>query len=60
MKTKLTIVVDGGNVQGVFTDNPEIEVTIIDHDNLRENHDHTERENIELDAVRGLREIITK
>lgn len=57
-QTKVTIVVDGGNVQGVFSNDPAIQVTLIDHDNLREEHDSTERENIELDAVHGLREII--
>jgi hypothetical protein len=60
MKTKLTIIVDGGNVQGVYSNDPDIEVTLIDHDNLREEHDRTERENIESDAVDGLREVIIK
>jgi hypothetical protein len=58
--TKVTIVVNGGNVQGVFSNDPAIEVTLVDHDNLREEHDRTERENIELDAIRGLREILIK
>jgi len=60
MKTKLTIIVEGGNVQGVFSNDPSMEVTVIDHDNLREEHDRTERENIEANAVAGLQELITQ
>ncbi|MBI3780389.1 MAG: hypothetical protein HY278_04935 [candidate division NC10 bacterium] len=31
---KVVVTVSGGNVGGVFTDNPDIEVYLVDYDNL--------------------------
>ena len=50
MADKVVIVVDGGNVQDVYSSNPDSEVLIVDHDNLRETLNCTDRQKIE-DAV---------
>ena len=54
MSDKVVIIVEGGNVQAVYSDNPDAEVVIVDHDNLRENLSKEQRQKVEDEATEGL------
>jgi len=41
-KTRVTITVDGGVVQDVSSNDPDVQVTLIDWDNIRDGHEPIE------------------
>lgn len=56
-RVQIVVVVDGGNVQEVYSSTDNIDVVLVDHDNLREDHDREGREQIEANAVEGLKQV---
>ncbi len=53
---KIVIHVDGGVVQGVWSDG-ELGVRIIDEDDLRESHTRDDREAVLEEATAGMKEV---
>jgi hypothetical protein len=56
---KVVIIVDGGNIQGVFSDAKfgELDITLIDHDNMEaEGIMRDDRDSIGEEAIQGLKE----
>ena len=58
MKSRVLIIVDGGNIQAVYS-NTDARIDILDHDNLRETHDRDKRERVEIKAIGTLSEKFT-
>jgi hypothetical protein len=54
MSEKVVIVVEGGNVQTIYTARADIEVVVIDHDNLRETLTKSQRDELEEREAAGL------
>jgi hypothetical protein len=60
-KTRIVIVVDGGNVQDAYSTDPELEIELVDFDNLEaDGKTRDERDLMSGNATAGLHGIVVK